>query len=98
MLVQIWDRRIPLGLDLNLGCKHHTANNNLLRWHPINNAGIFEKQHGRINWGTYKGNPLDEFGEYIKEVVLFGIRKWLHINDLYQVVALFPVVVIIIIV
>lgn len=44
------------------------------------------------------GNPLDEFGEYFKEVVLFGIRKWLHINYLYQVVALFPVAVIIIII
>lgn len=42
------------------------------------------------------GNPLDEFGDYIKEVVLFGIRKWLNINDLYQVVSLFPVAVIII--
>lgn len=41
------------------------------------------------------GNPLDEFGEYIKEVVLFGIRKRLYINDLYQVVALFPMPVII---
>lgn len=49
VLVQTRDHLNPQGLDLNLGCKHSTANNNLLLLCCINNADVFEMDQGGIN-------------------------------------------------
>lgn len=49
VFVQTRDHLNPLGLDLNLGCKHGTANNNLQCLRCINNAGVFGKDQGGIS-------------------------------------------------